>query len=461
MSRLVIVSNRVTKTQGGGAQVGGLAVGLLGALEELGGLWFGWSGQVTENPSDAPRFSSSDGVSYATLDLSERDYEEYYNGFSNETLWPLFHYRLDLVDFHRKYYQGYRRANTRFAKALAGLVQPDDLIWVHDYHLIPMAEELRRIGVRNRIGFFLHTPFPSHQVLVALPQHREIIAALSAYDVVGFQTSIDVRTFSHYIKFETRGVFDEDKHLIRAFRHTFHCDKFPIGIDAANVAAMAKAQENAVRVDRLIKSLRGRELLIGVDRLDYSKGLVHRFHAFELFLARHQDWHGKVVLLQIAPRTREDVQQYDDIRHELETEAGRINGAHAEFDWVPIRYLNRGFTRETLSAFYRQARVGVVTPLRDGMNLVAKEYIAAQNPSDPGVLVLSRFAGAAEQLSSALIVNPYDDERVAASLGRALEMPRKERRARWRAAYEVVCRHDIEAWRRSFLRVLGRAPFSM
>ena len=376
-------------------------------------------------------------------------------------LWPLFHYRLDLVEFHRQHYRGYRRANTRFAEILSGLLKPDDVIWVHDYHLIPLAEELRRLGVRNRMGFFLHVPFPSHQIMVALPQHREIVSALGAYDVVGFQSATDLRTFSHYIKFETRGIFLEDKHLIRAFRRTFHADKFPIGIDAANVEAMAKSKNNTARVERLIQSLRGRDLIIGVDRLDYSKGLVHRFHAFELFLDRHKDWHGKVVLLQIAPKTREDVSQYTEIRHQLETEAGRINGAHAEVDWVPIRYLNRGFTRETLSAFFRQARVGLVTPLRDGMNLVAKEYVASQNPRNPGVLVLSRFAGAAEQLTSALIVNPYDDERVAATLGRALEMSLKERRARWRSALEVIRRHDVDSWRRNFLRVLGRAPFSI
>ncbi len=297
--------------------------------------------------------------------------------------------------------------------------------------------------------------------MVVLPQHREIVSALSAYDVVGFQSAVDVRTFSHYIKFETRGVFQEDRHLIRAFRRTFYADKFPIGVDTGNIEAMAKAKDNLAKAENLVHSLRGCDLIIGVDRLDYSKGLVHRFHSFELFLDRHSDWHGKVVLLQIAPKTREDVAQYGEIRQELETEAGRINGAHAEVDWVPIRYLNRGFSRETLAAFYRQARVGLVTPLRDGMNLVAKEYIAAQDPRDPGVLVLSRFAGAAEQLSSALIVNPYDEERVAASIGRALEMPRKERRARWRTALDVIRRHDIDAWQRNFLRVLNRAPFSL
>jgi trehalose 6-phosphate synthase len=459
VSRLVIASNRVTKVQQGGAQAGGLAVGLLGALEEMGGVWFGWSGNVTENPDDEPQISTRGGIGYAILDLSPADYDEYYNGFSNAMLWPLFHYRQDLMEFHLSYYQGYRRANARFAKALKKVLEPDDLVWVHDYHMIPLAEELRRLGVRNRIGFFLHTPFPSHQVMVVLPQHREIVTAMSAYDVVGFQSSIDLRTFSHYIRFETSGVFLDDRCLIRAFRRTFYADKFPIGIDTENVEAMAKSPDNAVRVDRLVRSLRGRKLIIGVDRLDYSKGIVQRLHAFELLLARNPDWHNKVVFLQIAPPTREDVAHYGEIRHLLETEAGRINGEYAEFDWVPIRYLNRGFTRETLSGFFRQACIGLVTPLRDGMNLVAKEYVATQNPDDPGVLVLSRFAGAAEQLTNALIVNPYDEEQVAATLGRALEMTLKERQGRWRATMDVIRRQDIVAWRKNFLSVLDRAPF--
>ncbi len=461
MSRLVVVSNRVTKTRQGHAQAGGLAVGLVGALKEMDGLWFGWSGKVTENPSDDPELSTNNDIAYATVDLSPGEYDQYYNGFSNAMLWPLFHYRLDLMDFHREYYQAYRRTNARFAKILAGLLKPDDLIWIHDYHLIPLAEELRRLGVCNPMGFFLHTPFPSHQIMVVLPQHREIVSALGAYDVVGFQSSIDLRTFSHYIKFETRGVFQEDKHLIRAFRRTFYADKFPIGIDTENVEAMAKSPDNAARIERLTESMRGRSLVIGVDRLDYSKGLAQRFHAFETFLVRHRDWRGKVVMLQIAPGTREGVAQYEEIRHELETEAGRINGAHSAFDWVPIRYLNRSFARETLAAFFRQARVGLVTPLRDGMNLVAKEYVAAQDPSNPGVLILSRFAGAAEQLVDALIVNPYDEDRVASTLGRALEMPLKERQARWKSTMNVIRRHDIDSWRRRFLAVLARAPFSL
>jgi trehalose 6-phosphate synthase len=459
VSRLVVVSNRVTRASGGATRAGGLAVGLLAALREAKGLWFGWSGEITEDPSDQPQLATSGGIAYATVDLSPQDYAEYYNGFSNAALWPLFHYRLDLTDFHRAYYRGYRRVNARFARILRDLLRPDDLIWVHDYHLIPLAEELRHLGVRNRMGFFLHTPFPSHQIMVALPNHREIVVAMSAYDVVGFQTATDLRTFTHYIMFETRGTFT-DKGLIRAFGHTFHAGKFPIGIDVGNIESMAGSAPNPTEIERLKGSLRDRHLIIGVDRLDYSKGLVQRFKAFDLFLAENKEMRGKVVLMQIAPRSRKDVTQYSEIRQALEAEAGRINGAYAEFDWVPLRYLNRGFTRSMLASFFRHARVGLVTPLRDGMNLVAKEYIAAQDPEDPGVLILSRFAGAAEQRSSALIVNPYDEEQVAATLRRAIEMPRKERHERWKAAMDVVRRSDIDAWRGSFLRVLRRAPFS-
>jgi len=460
VSRLVVVSNRVTRANGGGTRAGGLAVGLLAALKESQGLWFGWSGEVADDPPEKPRRSTAGKVGYATLDLSPQDYREYYNGYSNGALWPLFHYRLDLAGFHRDDYAGYRRVNARFAKHLKALLTPDDLVWVHDYHLIPLGEELRRLGVRNRMGFFLHTPFPSHQVFVALPQHRELVRAMSAYDVVGFQSATDFRTFSHYITFEARGTMT-DSGLVRVFRSVFHAGSFPIGIDTANVEAMARSAQRLSQAERLKRSLRHRALIIGVDRLDYSKGLVERFHAFEQFLELHPDHRGNVVFLQIAPPTREDVPHYPEIRQDLEMEAGRINGRFAEFDWVPIRYLNRSFAREQLTAFFRHARVGLVTPLRDGMNLVAKEYVAAQAPSDPGVLVLSRFAGAAEQLTSALVVNPYDHDQVAATLGRALEMSRKERRARWQAAIATVRRHDVTHWLRSFIRALERAPFSL
>jgi len=461
VSRLIAVSNRVARAHNGGTRAGGLAVGLIAALKETGGLWFGWSGEVTENPSDTPRISTSGGIDYATLDLSPDDFNQYYQGYSNSALWPLFHYRLDLMEFHGDDYRGYRRANERFARILKDLIEPDDLIWVHDYHMIPLAEELRRLGVRNRIGFFLHTPFPSHQIMITLPHHREIVSALSAYDVIGFQSGTDLRTFSHYIRFETSGIFQDSGNLIRAFRRIFYAGKFPIGVDTANIETMAKSQSNALQTERLLHSLRGRDLIIGVDRLDYSKGLAQRFHAFEKMLAEDPARHEKVVLMQIAPPTREDVAHYAQIRSELQNESGRINGNYAEFDWVPIRYLNRGFSRDVLAKFFRVARVGLVTPLRDGMNLVAKEYIAAQDPADPGVLVLSRFAGAAEQLTSALIVNPYDEETVAATLGRALEMSKKERRARWQAAMDVVRKQDIHHWSRSFLRTLRRAPFTL
>jgi trehalose 6-phosphate synthase len=227
------------------------------------------------------------------------------------------------------------------------------------------------------------------------------------------------------------------------------------------VRAMAGAAGNQARVERLRQSLRGRDLIIGVDRLDYSKGLTQRFQAFEYLMEYHPEHRGQVVLLQIAPPSREEVAEYSEIREELQNEAGRINGRFAEFDWVPIRYLNRGFPRDALSAFFRHARVGLVTPMRDGMNLVAKEYFAAQSGSSPGVLVLSRFAGAAEQLTSALVVNPYDREMVAANLARALDMSLNERKGRWRTAMKSLRRHDISAWRRSYLRALQRAPYSL
>ncbi len=455
MSRLIVVSNRVAPAQSKPASVGGLAVALLAALKESGGIWLGWSGEVVAAPSQAPNVFTTGRLTYATMDLSHQDYTDYYNGFANSTLWPLFHYRLDLTVFSRRYYEAYRRVNARFAAALVPLLKQGDMIWVHDYHLITLAEELRRAGVKQPIGFFLHTPFPAHEILVALPRDRTLVRALCAYDVVGFQTENDVRAFHDYIVHEACGeVLDDNR--VRAFRRTVRVQAFPIGIDTGHVVSLAERSHMSRRTARLEESLAGRRLIVGVDRLDYSKGLVERFHSFERMLERYPDLRNRVTMMQIAPPSRSDVAEYLEIRRTLETSAGHINGRFAEFDWVPLRYLNKSFSQRALMGFFRSSHVGLVTPLRDGMNLVAKEYVAAQDPKDPGVLVLSRFAGAAEELKSALIVNPYDADEVAEALHRALEMPLEERRQRWRSAMEVLEHNDVSAWRDHFVEALRK-----
>ena len=458
MSRIVIVSNRVApvKRARQGSE-GGLSVAVDAAMRGRGGVWFGWSGRVFESEGGVPDVFDVGKLTYVMVDLSHRDYEEYYSGYANRTLWPLFHYRLDLTEFNRRYLAGYQRVNGLFASKLQGILQPDDLIWVHDYHLIPMAEHLREAGVTNRIGFFLHIPWPSIEILLALPNHADLVRSMCAYDVVGFQSETDLRAFQEYIELEVGGTVRPGG-TIEAFGQELRAAVFPIGIDTENVTRYARQAETSPQNKRLLESLQGRDLIIGVDRLDYSKGLVARMEAVDHLMQAYPANRGRVVMLQIAPPSRADVPEYMDLRRELEGVVGRVNGTYAEFDWMPIRYLNKGYRRQTLSGFYRASRVGLVTPLRDGMNLVAKEYVAAQNPKDPGVLVLSRFAGAAHELDGALIVNPYDVEGVAEALQKALTMPRTERKERWTSMFERIRDYDIVAWQQTFLDELSAAP---
>ena len=460
MSRLVVVSNRVAPVRKGrSGSEGGLAVAILAALREQGGIWFGWSGRVSETESEELNLFDVGKLTYATIDLGQREYDEYYNGYANRLLWPLFHYRLDLTDFSRRNMVSYQRVNALFASHLRPLLKDDDLIWVHDYHLIPMAEQLRLAGCDQRMGFFLHIPWPAPDVLLTLPNHMALTRALCAYDLVGFQTQQDMRAFLDYIVLEAGGEMHEDG-TVEAYGRTLRAGVFPISIDTEAVAETAKEAAQSRQTKRLTDSLKRSDLIIGVDRLDYSKGLVERVESYEHLLRNYPANRGQVVFLQIAPPSRVDVPEYVELRKQLEAAAGHVNASYAEFDWVPIRYLNKGFTRQTLAGFFRRSRVGLVTPLRDGMNLVAKEFVAAQNPRNPGVLVLSRFAGAARELDGALAVNPYDIEGVGETLQMALTMSQEERRERWRAMYDRLKTHDVTAWREAFVETLTAVPRS-
>ncbi|RQX84059.1 alpha,alpha-trehalose-phosphate synthase (UDP-forming) [Burkholderia anthina] len=455
MSRLIIVSNRVAPISEGEPAAGGLAIGVYDALKETGGMWFGWSGDVVASGAPQPqiRIEERGPVTFATVGLSRRDYDQYYRGFSNATLWPAFHYRADLIQYDRHEFDGYRRVNVWLAQQLVPLLQDDDVIWVHDYHLIPFARALRDAGVKNRIGFFLHIPFPAAQVLVNVPPHRELVESLCAFDLLGFQTEPDLRAFCDYVEFEAGGDVERDGNTVsvHAFGQTLRAAAYPIGVYPDEIASLAQAGENGKAVRTLATSLRGRQLIMSVDRLDYSKGLVERFRAFEKLLEHQASIRNRVSFLQIAPSTRADLRAYQDIRLQLEAESGRINGRYAELDWAPILYIHRQYDRQLLAALYRLARVGFVTPLRDGMNLVAKEYVSAQNPDDPGVLVLSRFAGAARELTGALIVNPIDIDGMADALSQALTMPLAERRARYADMIAQLRENNVSVWRDNFL----------
>lgn len=453
MGRLIAVSNRVSppRDPGEGAQ-GGLAMALSAALRKSDGLWFGWSGETTPVFTGQLKVERVQGVTVATVDLEEQDQHEYYEGYANTTLWPLFHYRIGLTEYDRAFDLGYQRVNERFAETLSHLIAPDDVVWVHDYHLIPLARALRRRGVRNRIGFFLHIPFPAREVLTTLPRHRDLVESLFDYDLAGFHTTDWRDALKGYVAGELGGKVEEN--AVEAGGRRLRLGIFPIGIDAAGFAEAAASAEGRESRERMSASLGGRRMIVGVDRLDYSKGIEERFMGYDRFLRDNPEARERVFLLQIATISRDQVGAYQELRTRLDAASGRVNGAHATFDWVPLRYVNAVHRRDELAGIYRAAHVGLVTPLRDGMNLVAKEYVAAQDPEDPGVLILSRFAGAAAQMREALVVNPFSREEIAEALRRALAMPLEERRRRWSALWEGVSRDDVFAWSDAFLAAL-------
>ena len=453
MSRLVVVSNRVPMPRAHAA--GGLTSGMLSALRDSGGIWFGWNGKTLTEPATSVDIHEDGNISFATLGLSRRDVTEYYAGFANRTLWPLFHFRPSLVDFSRANYDAYVRVNSHFAERLAPLLRADDLVWINDYHLIPLGAELRRLGVRARMGFFLHTPLPPSDLLVTLPVHRELFEALLAYDVVGFQTDRYLRAFREYIVSEAHGeVNDRGMISIGGGRHSVKAGVFPIGIDVEHTAQQAIDALNLAPVRALRESIGPRALVIGVDRLDYSKGIPERLEAFARLLERFPEWRNQVSFVQVSVPTRSEVPEYAELRSRVEALVGRINGSFGEADWVPVRYLYRSYDQATLARLYRKAAVGLVTPLRDGMNLVAKEYVASQDPDDPGVLVLSQFAGAAEHMTLAVMTNPYHADGLAADLDTALRMPRQERVTRHGALRAIVWKDTAAAWAASFLDAL-------
>lgn len=456
MARLVVVSNRVGVPDSG-ARAGGLEVSIRPALRRRGGVWFGWSGRVADNDPEPPKTVERDNVAYVTLGLRKDDYEEFYNGFANRVLWPVLHYRLDLAEFTRRDLGGYIRVNEFFATSLETVLKPDDVVWVHDYHLMPLARALRERGHRNKIGFFIHVPFPPPEIITALPNHERLIPALCNYDLVGFQTETDANNFSRYLTSECGfKPVGPDSFIFEG--RVVRIGVFPVGVETEAFGRLARRAIESSFVRGVLGSLAGRAMIIGVDRLDYTKGIPERLNAFERFLTIFPEWHGNVTYLQITPHSRTGIPEYHDMGRLVGEVVGRINGSFGEASWTPVRYINKAHSRTALAGLYRAARAGLVTPLRDGMNLVAKEYVAAQNPEDPGVLILSRFAGAARECMAALLVNPYDPEGVAIAINRALSMSLEERRQRHAATFKVLLANDLSHWAERFLDALDRPP---
>lgn len=457
MARLVVVSNRVSiPDPSGKAAAGGLAVALCEALEQHKGLWFGWSGKTSANPSLQPTILQRGAVQYALMDLTPTDRQEYYSGFANRALWPTMHYRIGLSEFSRADYAGYLRVNRCFAQALANLVHPDDHIWVHDYHLLPLAAELRELGLRNKIGYFHHIPWPAPEVLNTLPGSSDLLRAMMEYDLIGLQTDRDADNLKRNL-IQELGARHHGPTGIALGDRIAMIKGFPIGIDVDSFQKAAARGPSHKLVRQTVASLGSRSLVMAVDRLDYSKGIPERMEAVERFLLANPDQRNRVTFLQIAPVSRSEVPEYAMLSREVNETIGRVNGRMGEPGWVPIHYITSSYPRSVLAGLFRIARVGLVTPLRDGMNLVAKEFVAAQDPEDPGALVLSKFAGAVLQLPEALIVNPNDKFEVADAIRDALHMSLAERVERWRSMLATIKREDVHWWSSSFLKDLTGA----
>ena len=451
---IIVVSNRVARPKPDEPVEGGLAAALLPAVKNSGAIWVGASGRLAEagNRDSLAEIEPLGAGALATVDMPAEHYHRFYEGFANSVLWPAFHSRVDLIRADLDDYTSYREINAFMARSLLRFSRANSAFWIHDYHFLTLGAELRSRGATQPIGFFLHTPFPSRTVMVSVPQHRELVGAMLAYDLIGFQTEDDLANFSEYLSRDL-GLTSRNNTYYYHGRAT-QLAVFPIGIDVEAFAERATKAAARPEVSRLRASLHGRKLAIGVDRLDYSKGLPNRFRALDRMFDLFPDVKKTVSMLQIAVPSRVHIPAYQQLQTELAALIGEINGRHAEVDWTPIRYLNKSFSQSALAGFYRSAQVGLVTPFNDGMNLVAKEYVAAQNPLDPGVLVLSEFAGAARQLDAALLVNPHDIDGMARTLTQALTMSATERRERWNAMIERLTDSSLDAWFSDFVEAL-------
>jgi trehalose 6-phosphate synthase/phosphatase len=461
-SRLLIVSNRLPITATVTAEgvsfapaSGGLATGLRGCHERSGGLWIGWPGidgvpEAQQPALDQPL--AERGI--VAVHLTRDEVRQYYEEFSNGVLWPLFHYLLDRLPLGATSWPTYKAVNRRFADEVIARYHPGDHIWVHDYQLMLVPEMIRQRLPDARIGFFLHIPFPSAEVFRTLPWRREILGGLLGADLVGFHTFSYLQHFAASVSALTGGEPDDDGVWLEDRRVRFGV--FPMGIDADSFIALASSPTVAAEAARLKAEAGGRSILLGVDRLDYTKGIPRRLLAFESLL-QDQTLCDRIRLVQVAVPSREAVLSYQEYRNEVDQMIGRINGTYGTVTAVPIHYLHQSVTSEQLVALYRAADVMLVTPLRDGMNLVAKEYAASRVDAE-GVLVLSEFAGASEEMQEALIVNAYDSDSIADGMRRALTMPQVERRRRMRALHERVTAYDVHRWTRHFLESLSADP---
>ncbi len=454
--KVVVVSNRVARAKPDEPLAGGLAAALLPMVRDSGAIWVGSSGSSNDAPASRDSFAKIEALgsgALATVDMPAKHYRGFYEGFANSALWPALHSRPDLIHVTADDYTSYREVNAFMARALLRFNSPEAVFWIQDYHFLTLGAELRQLGIERPLGFFLHTPWAERRTMSAVPHSADLAEAMLAYDLIGFQTVEDRQNFEDYLRNELSLIAVDG--MVASHWGLTQLATFPIGIDVDEFAARATKAVSRPEVARLRESLHGASLVLGVDRLDYSKGLANRMRAFDRMLETAPALKRQVSLLQVAVPSRGNIKAYRELKSELAALVGEINGRHGEVDWSPIRYLNKGFSQLSLAGFYRVARVGLVTPLHDGMNLVAKEYVAAQDPHDPGVLVLSSFAGAAKELDAALLVNPHDIDGMARQIAAALKMSAEERRERFHAMVRKLKAGSVQAWFAHFLRVLA------
>jgi trehalose 6-phosphate synthase/phosphatase len=468
--RLVVVSNRLPvvlkKGDDGNWRVeagsGGLVTALAPVLRNRGGIWIGWTGATAEEEGDddpaalLQQATRRAGYQLRPVSLTAEEKAGYYYGFSNEVIWPLFHDLQTLCRFDPAYWHCYEQVNEKFASEAARNIRPDDFVWVHDYQLMLVARSLRELGVRSKIGFFLHIPFPPLDMFVKLPWRFQILRALLEYDLIGLQTLRDRRNFVQCVRVMIKDVRIEGQGQVITLHlgdRQVRLGAFPIGIDFHGFARSAESPDVADAAWHLHEHFPGQQILLGVDRLDHSKGLPLKIQAFENALERYPDLRQKVTLIQVVVPSRAEVPSYQTLKTEIEQMVGQVNGRFSEAGWPAIHYVYRSLPRTELLAHYRASEIALVTPLKDGMNLVAKEFCASSIEEQNGVLILSEFAGAVAQLQhSALLVNPYDIVGVADAIYRAVTMDREERRRRMRALRHVVRKYDIFWWVDSYLR---------
>lgn len=466
--RLVIVSNRLPvvlsknnnqlKTSVGS---GGLVSALAPALKNRGGVWIGWPGAIDPQDQDSlstilEKESREAGFKLYPVSLSEEEIKLYYDGFSNEIIWPLFHDLQSECHFDPRYWGAAQEVNRKFAQKIQSIYQPHDFLWIHDYHLMLVAQELRRLNIQEKVGFFLHIPFPPLDIFLKLPWRFQVLRALLDYDLMGFQTRRDQRNFIQCVKRllpDVKITYQKHVHICQTATREVRVAAFPISIDYQEFSNMASGKEVEEQTEQKKQQMKGQKIIFSCDRLDITKGIPYRLEAIRHLLKTHPELHEKITFFQVVIPSRTEIPKYQNLKKEIDQLVGEINSEFSKTGWVPIQYLFRSISRQELIAFYSIAHIVLITPLKDGMNLVAKEYIAS-NVHENGILILSEFAGASTQLQhEAFLINPYDIEGLAETIYKTINLSPEESTTRMHKMRRSVKRYDVFWWVHAFLNV--------